>query len=90
MIRLGKEYLILRNSFGVSYRRLIVLKYALLELRKYTALSLREFCVRILLACGVPFDDANSTATVLVDADLHGVDSHGVVHLSMYVAHLIT
>lgn len=62
----------------------------LLELRKYTALSLREFCVRILLACGVPFDDANSTATVLVDADLHGVDSHGVVHLSMYVAHLIT
>lgn len=60
------------------------------ELHKYTALSLREFCVRILLACGVPFEDANSTATVLVDTDLHGVDSHGVAHLSMYVAHLLS
>lgn len=30
---------------------------------------------------GVPLSDADLTATILVDADLHGIDSHGVLNL---------
>ncbi len=60
------------------------------EPAKYTAASLHEFCVCILLKCNVPFGEADTTATVLVDTDLRGVDSHGIAHLSDYVAHLIS
>jgi len=60
------------------------------EPAKYTASCLHEFCVRILRACNVPLGEADTTATVLVDTDLHGVDSHGVAHLSNYVDHLVT
>ena len=30
---------------------------------------------------GVPPSEADLTATILVDADLHGIDSHGVLNL---------
>ena len=60
------------------------------EMPRYTAASLHKFCVRVLQACNVPLSEADTTATVLVDADLHGIDSHGIAHLSMYVRHLVS
>ena len=42
----------------------------------------------ILQAAGVPEDDARVTADSLVDANLHGVDTHGVIRLKPYVDRL--
>ncbi|MGE5508872.1 MAG: Ldh family oxidoreductase [Chitinophagales bacterium] len=47
--------------------------------------ALREFCADVLIAEGVPEDDARIVADSLVEANLRGVDSHGVIRLSMYV-----
>lgn len=58
------------------------------EPSRFSATDLHEFCSLVLQTCGVPADEAETTATVLIDTDLHGVDSHGIAHLSMYVPHL--
>lgn len=50
-----------------------------------TARSLHEFTRQIFLAIGCPEADAELAATVLVRADLRGVDSHGVARLPGYV-----
>ncbi|MGH2586076.1 MAG: Ldh family oxidoreductase [Dehalococcoidia bacterium] len=49
--------------------------------RRYAARELIEFTTRVLVACGMPEPDARLGAEVLVDADLMGVDSHGIAHL---------
>ncbi len=46
---------------------------------------LRETCERILQKVGVPEDQARITAEVIVEADLRGVGSHGVLRLPAYV-----
>jgi L-2-hydroxycarboxylate dehydrogenase (NAD+) len=46
---------------------------------------LKEFCVRVFRALDVPEEDARITADVLVQADLRGIDSHGVARLRRYV-----
>ena len=43
-----------------------------------SAADLRTFCERVLGALGVDDDDAATVAASLVDADLRGVDTHGV------------
>lgn len=46
------------------------------------------FAAGVLGACGVPADDAGTTAHILVEADLRGVHSHGVLGLLVYVKRL--
>ena len=44
-----------------------------------------DFTRRAFLAAGVPEDDARKAAIALVDADLHGVSTHGIKNLTGYV-----
>jgi LDH2 family malate/lactate/ureidoglycolate dehydrogenase len=47
--------------------------------------QLQAACVAILAAAGLPRSDAALAADCLVQADLRGVDTHGVIHLPIYV-----
>ena len=49
------------------------------------AADLLDFCVRVFVAMGVSLEDARITADVLVEANLRGIDSHGVARLARYV-----
>ena len=51
----------------------------------YTYRHLYDFTNEIFLAIGCPPKDAKLAAEVLLEADLRGVDSHGVARLSGYV-----
>ncbi len=46
---------------------------------------LLEFCVRVFEKMDIPPEDARITAEVLVEANLRGIDSHGVARLARYV-----
>jgi LDH2 family malate/lactate/ureidoglycolate dehydrogenase len=46
---------------------------------------LKSFCAEALRRLKVPNEDARITADVLVEADLRGIDSHGVARMSRYV-----
>ena len=50
-----------------------------------TADRLQSFCTGVLEALGAPADIAATVAGCLVDADLRGIDSHGVHLLDLYV-----
>ena len=50
--------------------------------------GLRDFATGVLIATGVPQDDAFLVADSLVQADLWGHQSHGVLRLPWYVARL--
>lgn len=52
---------------------------------KVSCRALEDFCRDILIACGVSEADAQTTAAVLVNADMRGVYSHGAIRLSGYV-----
>lgn len=56
----------------------------------YTCLPgpLREFCTDLLHGEGLPRGDAELVAASLVDANLRGVDSHGITRLPIYVKRL--
>jgi L-2-hydroxycarboxylate dehydrogenase (NAD+) len=47
--------------------------------------ALSEFCVQVFRKLDVPDEDARITADVLVQANLRGIDSHGVARLARYV-----
>ena len=47
--------------------------------------ALSDFCVQVFRELGVPEEDARITADVLVQANLRGIDSHGVARLARYV-----
>ena len=47
--------------------------------------ALFAFCVRIFETMGVSSEDARITTDVLVQANLRGIDSHGVARLARYV-----
>ncbi len=47
--------------------------------------ELFDFCTKIFIAKGVPEKDARTTADNLVQANLRGIDSHGVARLKRYV-----
>ncbi len=53
--------------------------------KKYTYAELFSFVKRIFLKIGCTEKDATTAASVLLSADLRGVDSHGVARLSGYV-----
>ena len=52
------------------------------------AAALEAFCAAAFAATGVPEDEAGEVARTLVEADLRGVESHGVVRLPIYIERL--
>jgi LDH2 family malate/lactate/ureidoglycolate dehydrogenase len=50
--------------------------------------ALSAFVARLFAAAGVPPDAAQSVADGLVDADLEGLHSHGVMLVDMYIERL--
>ena len=50
--------------------------------------ELKSFCAAVLERLGVPADEARLVAEALIEADLRGVDSHGVIRMPMYVERL--
>ena len=52
--------------------------------------DLREFTATVFNRAGVPREDADTEAEVLVWANLRGVDSHGVLRIPWYVENLDT
>lgn len=50
--------------------------------------GLHESATRILHTAGLAIEDASTVAAILVDADLRGVHTHGVVRLPVYVDRL--
>ena len=57
-----------------------------MEVNHVPSQKLRRFAEAILHKQGVPQEDSAFVAEVLVEADLRGVDSHGVTRLSGYVS----
>lgn len=56
------------------------------DARRVNPEKLRDYASCALSKVGVPKKDADTTAHILVEADLRGVDSHGVAHLySFYI-----
>ena len=56
-----------------------------MDRRRFRAPELREFMVGVLTHYGVPDDDAALGADVLVDADLSGIDTHGIANFVWHV-----
>ena len=55
-----------------------------------SAETLRSYVARVFVGHGVPADDARIVAENLVDADLRGVESHGVNLVALYCTRLDT
>jgi hypothetical protein len=53
--------------------------------RRFAAARLKEFTVSLLRAVGVPEEDGQITAHVLVEAELTGRHTHGLNRLPLYV-----
>jgi LDH2 family malate/lactate/ureidoglycolate dehydrogenase len=54
----------------------------------FRADSLRAFCEEVFLSCEMAREDASIVADSLVQANLRGVDSHGVARVGIYVKRL--
>ena len=52
---------------------------------KFSVGQLKEQVASIAIMAGIPTDDANMIADVLVTTDARGVHSHGVVRLARYI-----
>lgn len=52
--------------------------------------KLTEFCRDALMVCGVSATDAQTTAGVLVNADMRGIHSHGTIRMIGYVDCLLS
>lgn len=50
--------------------------------------DLKSFCAAVLEKLDVPADEARLVSEALIEADLRGVDSHGVIRMPMYVERL--
>ena len=55
--------------------------------RRFDAVDLRGFTAAVLESYGVPSDDAAIGADVLIDADLVGIESHGIAHLPWHIGY---
>ena len=54
------------------------------EFRRFRYEDLLQFCRAVLEWLDVPPDDATKAAECLLEAELRGVDSHGLVRLPVY------
>ena len=54
---------------------------------RYDAADLRAFTDAVLQSYGVPAADAALGAEVLIDADLVGIESHGIAHLPWHIGY---
>jgi L-2-hydroxycarboxylate dehydrogenase (NAD+) len=52
---------------------------------RIAAATLAAFIARAFAAAGLPVDDAQTLAGLMVEADLRGSDTHGVIRLPLYV-----
>jgi L-2-hydroxycarboxylate dehydrogenase (NAD+) len=52
--------------------------------KRFDPEKLEEFSSKVLQKLGIPENDANITAKMLVNSDLRGVESHGVAHLGPF------
>jgi L-2-hydroxycarboxylate dehydrogenase (NAD+) len=50
---------------------------------------LRNFAVDVFIAVGVPHDDADICADVLITSDIRGIESHGMSRLKMYIDRIL-
>jgi L-2-hydroxycarboxylate dehydrogenase (NAD+) len=55
---------------------------------RVAALALTDFVARAFVAAGLPASDAQAVAGLMVEADLRGSDTHGVIRLPLYVRRL--
>jgi LDH2 family malate/lactate/ureidoglycolate dehydrogenase len=55
------------------------------SLKRYGAKELLNFCTQVLVKLGVEEEKAHLLADTLVQANLRGVDSHGVTRMGIYV-----
>ena len=55
---------------------------------RVSATQLTAFVTRAFIAAGLPEDDAQAVASLMVEADLRGSDTHGVIRLPLYVRRL--
>ncbi|SFR10657.1 Ldh family oxidoreductase [Desulfoscipio geothermicus] len=54
-------------------------------MKHYPAADLKKICVDVLKGYGVPEENADITASVMISASLRGIDSHGIAYLPVYV-----
>lgn len=57
----------------------------MVEVRLYAARDLENFCLEALEAMGVSKIDSATVAACLLNASLHGVDTHGIARLPTYM-----
>ncbi|KAH9870001.1 hypothetical protein J1614_006922 [Plenodomus biglobosus] len=62
--------------------------HATQHMQHVSALDARNFIVNVLAGNGVPLDNANIVAKYLVEADLRGVDTHGMNRIPSYMARI--
>src|ERR1700687_5383447 len=55
---------------------------------RVSAPQLTAFVARAFIAAGLPEDDAQAVAGLMVEADLRGSDTHGVIRLPLYMRRL--
>ncbi len=58
------------------------------DVPRVPAERLAAFILRVFTAAGVPAGDAQTLANLMVEADLRGSDTHGVIRLPLYVRRL--
>ncbi len=58
------------------------------SIQVFSSRKLKDLCVRILTKVDVPPEEAELFANILINANLRGVDSHGVTRLPVYVQRL--
>jgi len=52
--------------------------------QRFSARALTDFTGAVLAHFGLPEEDARIGASILIDADLMGIDSHGIAHLNTH------
>jgi len=55
---------------------------------RVSAAQLADFAARAFIAAGLPKSDAHAIAALMVEADLRGSDTHGIIRLPLYVRRL--
>jgi len=58
------------------------------EPQRYRVEDVHEFCCTVLEKLNVPPENAKEVGDCLLQADLRGVDSHGVIRLSIYAGRI--